>query len=105
MRVTVIGAGAVGGWLAATLAKGGAEVALVARGATLAQIREHGLTLLIGDRRETYRLPAAERAQDLPKPDVVVLAVKTHAFADATADASPALVDGPLFVTAMNGLP
>ena len=105
MRVTVIGAGAVGGWLAATLAKGGAEVALVARGATLDQVRAHGLTLLQGEQRETYRLAAAERAQDLPKPDAVVLAVKTHAFADAVAAASPALAHGPLLVTAMNGLP
>lgn len=105
MHVTVIGAGAVGGWLAATLAKGGAEVALVARGATLDQVREHGLTLLTGDRRETHRLPVAARAQDLPKPDAVVLAVKTHAFADAVAAASPALAHGPLLVTAMNGLP
>lgn len=105
MHVTVIGAGAVGGWLAATLAKGGAEVALVARGATLDQVREHGLTLLTGERRETHRLPVAGRAQDLPKPDAVVLAVKTHAFTDAIAGAAPALAHGPLLVTAMNGLP
>jgi len=105
MHVTVIGAGAVGGWLAATLAKGGAEVALVARGATLDQVRAHGLTLLTGERRETYRLAAAERAQALPKPDAIILAVKTHAFADAVADAAPTLAHGPLLVTAMNGLP
>lgn len=105
MRVTVIGAGAVGGWLAATLAKGGAEVALVARGATLDKIRRDGLTLLDGDRRETHRLAAAENAQDLRKPDAVVLAVKTNSFADAVTSAAPALASGPLLVTAMNGLP
>jgi choline dehydrogenase-like flavoprotein len=38
MRVIVIGAGAIGGWLAATLARGGAEVGLVARGATLTHL-------------------------------------------------------------------
>jgi 2-dehydropantoate 2-reductase len=105
MRVTVIGAGAIGGWLAATLAKGGAEVALVARGPTLEHIRAHGLTVVHGDRRDTYRLAAAERAQDLPQPDAVVLAVKTYAFAEAVAHAAPALTHGPLLVTAMNGLP
>ena len=105
MRVTVIGAGAVGGWLAATLARAGAEVAVVARGATLDQVRAHGLTLLNGEQRTTYRLAAAERAHDLPKPDAIVLAVKTHAFADAVAAASPVLAHGPLLVTAMNGLP
>jgi 2-dehydropantoate 2-reductase len=105
MRVLVIGAGAVGGWLAATLTKSGADVAVVARGATLDRLREHGLTVLQGERRETYRLAAAERAQDLSKADAVVLAVKTHAFADVTAAAAPALAHGPLLVTAMNGLP
>ncbi len=105
MRVIVIGAGAIGGWLAGTLARGGAEVALVARGATLGQLREHGLTLLEGDQRQVFRLPAAARAADLPKPDAVVLAVKTYAFGDVVADAGAALAHGPLFVTAMNGLP
>ena len=105
MRVTVIGAGAVGGWLAATLAKGGAEVALVARGDTLAHVRAHGLTVLSGECRDTYRLAAAEHAQDLPRPDAVVLAVKTHAFAEVVARSASIFAHGPLLVTAMNGLP
>lgn len=105
MRVLVIGAGAVGGWLAGALAKGGAEVALVARGAALEKIRADGLVLLQGERRETYRLAAAERAQELPRPDAVILAVKTYGFADAVTQSAPAFAHGPLFVTAMNGLP
>jgi ketopantoate reductase len=105
MRVIVIGAGAIGGWLAATLARGGAEVGLVARGATLTYLEQTGLTLLEGDKRETLRLPAAERLQELPKADVVILAVKTYAFTDVVVQAAPALTSGTLFVTAMNGLP
>jgi 2-dehydropantoate 2-reductase len=105
MRVLVIGAGAVGGWLAGALARGGAEVALVARGAALARIRADGLTLMHGERTEAHRLPVADSAQDLPRADAVVLAVKTYSFADAIAAAAPALAHGPLLVTAMNGLP
>jgi 2-dehydropantoate 2-reductase len=105
MRVLVIGAGAVGGWLAGVLARGGAEVGLVARGATLEAIRAGGLTLIEGERRETFRLAAAERANDLPRADAVILAVKTHAFADVIAAAAPALAHRPMLVTAMNGLP
>ncbi len=105
MRVIVIGAGAVGGWLAGALARGGAEVGLVARGATLEAIRADGLTLIEKERRETFRLPVAERAADLPRADVVIVAVKTYAFADAIAAAAPALEHGPMLVTAMNGLP
>ena len=105
MRITVIGAGAVGGWLAATLAKGGAEVAVVARGATLHHLEAHGLTLLLGEQRETFRLPASARAADLPKPDAIVLAAKTYAFPEIITAAAPVLSHGPLLVTAMNGLP
>lgn len=105
MRVTIIGAGAIGGWLAATLVRGGAEVGLVARGAALEELRARGLTLLEGERREVFRFAAAARAQDLPPADAVILAVKTHAFAEVVAAAAPALAHGPLFVTAMNGLP
>jgi 2-dehydropantoate 2-reductase len=105
MRIVVIGAGAVGGWLAGALSRGGAEVGLVARGATLDAIRAGGLTLVEGGRRETFRLAAAARAADLPRADAVVLAVKTYAFAEAIAAAAPALGHGPMLVTAMNGLP
>ena len=105
MRVTVIGAGAVGGWLAATLARGGAEVAILARGATLATIRSSGLTLIEGERRQTFPFPASDLVQDLPEPDVIVLAVKTYAFAEAVTWGAPAFAHGPLVVTAMNGLP
>jgi 2-dehydropantoate 2-reductase len=105
MRVLVIGAGAVGGWLAGVLSRGGAEVALLARGAALTALRADGLTLLEGERREAFRLPAGDSAADLPRPDAVVLAVKTYAFAEAAASAAPILRHGPLLVTAMNGLP
>jgi 2-dehydropantoate 2-reductase len=105
MRVLVIGAGAVGGWLAGVLARGGAEVAVLARGPTLAAIRANGLTLVEAERRATYALPASDKASDLPRPDAVVLAVKTYGFADAAAAAAAALRHAPLLVTAMNGLP
>jgi 2-dehydropantoate 2-reductase len=109
MRILIVGAGAIGGWLAGVLSRGGAEVALLARGATLDAIRARGLTLIEGERRSIFELPASEAASDLPRPDAVVLAVKTYAFADAAAATAPALrpgrQDGLLLVTAMNGLP
>jgi 2-dehydropantoate 2-reductase len=105
MRVMVIGAGAVGGWLAGVLARGGAEVSLLARGATLQAVQARGLALLEGERRQAFALPASDRAGGLPTPDAVILAVKTHGFAEAVAWGAPALVRSPLVVTAMNGLP
>jgi 2-dehydropantoate 2-reductase len=105
MRILIVGAGAIGGWLAGVLWRGGAEVALLARGAALETIRARGLTLIDGERRETFTLPVSDTASDLPRPDAVVLAVKTYAFAEAASAAAPALRHGPLLVTAMNGLP
>jgi 2-dehydropantoate 2-reductase len=105
MRILVIGAGAIGGWLAAVLSRGGAEVALLARGGTLAALRASGLTVLEGDRRQTFELSASDRVSDLPKPDAVVLAVKTNGLADAVAGAADVFRHGPMVVTAMNGLP
>jgi ketopantoate reductase len=43
MRICVVGAGAIGGLLAAKLAEAGEEVTVIARGAHLAAIRERGL--------------------------------------------------------------
>jgi 2-dehydropantoate 2-reductase len=109
MRVLVIGAGAIGGWLAGVLSRGGADVALLARGPALDAIRAGGLTLVEGDCRTTFALRASDKAADLGRPDAVVLAVKTYGFAEAAAAAAPVLradtQGGPLLVTAMNGLP
>jgi 2-dehydropantoate 2-reductase len=109
MRILIVGAGAVGGWLAGVLSRGGAEVALLARAGALQAMRADGLTLVEGGRRATFRPAVSDKAADLPRPDAVVLAVKTYAFADAVASAAPALGPtlghGPLLVTAMNGLP
>src|SRR5437763_15733361 len=57
MRIGVIGAGGMGGPYGASLAKAGADVTFVARGAHLAAIRENGLHIE-GDRGETHIRPA-----------------------------------------------
>ena len=49
MRFAVVGAGAIGGYVGACLARGGTEVTLIARGAHLAAIREHGIRVLSAD--------------------------------------------------------
>jgi len=57
MRITVIGTGGIGGPYGASLAKAGADVTFVARGAHLAAMRENGLRIE-GDRGETIIRPA-----------------------------------------------
>src|SRR6516165_10843712 len=57
MRIAVIGTGGIGGPYGASLAKAGADVTFVARGAHLAALRENGLRVE-GDRGETHIRPA-----------------------------------------------
>lgn len=105
MKIMIVGVGAIGGWLAAVLARGGAEVSLFARGATLEAVQRDGLILREGETTSVYRLAAASDPAALPAPDLIVFCVKTHALAAAARSVAPALAHGPAVMTAMNGLP
>ena len=75
MKISVIGGGgAIGGYLAVMLARAGNEVTVVARGATLAAIRERGLALIMDDQPEPLvaEVKAVEKITDVEKPDVLV---------------------------------
>ena len=78
MRAVVLGAGAIGGWLAAGLARAGHDVGVLARGASLAALRADGLVLCEGDRRESFRVAAADDPTALSGPDVLVLGLKAQ---------------------------
>jgi 2-dehydropantoate 2-reductase len=106
-KVCVVGAGAIGGFLAATLALAGHDVTAVARGSHLEAIRRHGLTLVRPDGGKSIasRLRAVERLTDAGKQDVVLLTVKAHHL-EPIARNLPALL-GPktTIVTLQNGIP
>lgn len=77
MRIAVIGAGGVGGAFGAALAKAGADVTFVARGAHLAAMRQNGLRVE-GGRGETHLLPtqATDKPETIGPVDVVLFCVK-----------------------------
>ena len=105
MRIAIIGAGAIGGFLAARLAAARFEVTLVARGAQLAAIARDGLTLVERDgTRATHRLPVVERLGHATTPDFVVLAVKAHQV-QAVAEDLARLPASASVVTMQNGIP
>ena len=56
VKIAVMGSGGVGGYFGARLARGGADVTFVARGAHLAAMREHGLAVEGGP--DEMRLPS-----------------------------------------------
>jgi len=77
MRIAVMGTGGVGGYFGARLAQGGSDVVFIARGAHLAALREHGLTVesKLGD----VTLPTVQATDDpstLGSVDVILIGVK-----------------------------
>jgi len=101
----VCGVGAVGGLVAARLARAGVDVSLVARGATLQNIRENGLVLLEGDGRQSFEIVATDEPGELGPQDLVVLAVKTTALDLAVRHVQPLLTPDSHVLPAINGIP
>lgn len=105
MKAVIYGAGAIGGWMGVKLAQAGHDIGVVARGATLAALREHGLRLIEGGETQTVRVKAAEDPAELGVQDLVVVAVKGPAMASVAAHIAPLLGPQTLVLTAMNGVP
>jgi 2-dehydropantoate 2-reductase len=106
MKVCVAGLGAVGGLLAARLAGAGHEVSALARGSTLAAVRERGLILTSrqGD-RHVARIAASDAVQDLPVPDLLIVAFKGQALAADASSLAPLIGPQTLVLPTMNGVP
>jgi 2-dehydropantoate 2-reductase len=105
MRICVFGAGSVGGYLATSLALGGADVSVVARGAHLAAIRSNGLTVETPDGTINARLSASDNAADLGRQDAVIVTVKSPALPAVAASIAPLLGPDTPVAFVMNGIP
>ncbi|MCQ9154278.1 ketopantoate reductase family protein [Acidomonas methanolica] len=103
LRLCVAGVGAIGGTLAACLARGGASVSLIARGQTLSRLRSQGLTLTESGTAFTCHPPAAERAAG--PVDVLFLTVKSHQLSSLLPMVLPAIGRDTLIVPIVNGMP
>ena len=101
MRVAVIGAGAVGGLLAALLDRAGHEVEVTARGEHLAAIRAHGIRLDGGYGEHVARVTAGETLTR--RPDLAILATKAQ-DARAAAAGNARMLDGVPVLVSQNGL-
>jgi 2-dehydropantoate 2-reductase len=107
MRICIVGAGAIGGYLGVRLALAGEDVTLIARGAHLEAIKQHGLTLESADGSHEVATPtlATSDMTEAGPQDVVVAAVKAQSL-PGVAQAMRALYDPEtMVVTAQNGIP
>ena len=108
MRVCVLGAGAIGGWMGVKLAQAGHAVSVLARGATLAAIRAEGLRLIEAGETAAVKVAASDKPGDLTAdefPDLLIVAVKSQGLRDAALAAKPLIGPNTIVLTAMNGVP
>jgi 2-dehydropantoate 2-reductase len=106
MRVCIVGAGAIGGFIGARLAVAGrSQVSALARGATLAALREHGWRLQAGDGLQRSPCRADDNTALLGQQDLVVIAVKGPALTQVAGTLTPLLGPHTVVLPAMNGVP
>ncbi len=105
MKVCVVGAGAIGGWMGVKLAKAGHAVSVLARGATLAAIHANGLQLVTGGETLSVSVKAAATASELDTPDLLIVAVKAPGLRDAALSVASLIGANTIVLTAMNGVP
>ncbi len=106
MKVCVVGAGAIGGYMAVRLAHAGHTVSAIARGPHLAAIRANGMKLVEGDRELVATdLTATDRVGEPGPQDVVLLALKAHQIVPVVGDLPALLGPDTVIVTLQNGIP
>jgi 2-dehydropantoate 2-reductase len=104
VRVLIVGAGAVGGFLAAQLVDAGDDVAVLVRPARVDGLRRDGLRVREGSATSTHRPRVLTAAELKPEFDLVVLAVKSEAIDSAIEDVAPAVGPSTAVVPFLNGM-
>lgn len=107
MKICVVGAGAIGGLMAARLALAGEAVTAIDQGAHLAAIRKSGLTLVRKDGGEDVarNLNATGDIRQAGPHEVVILALKAHQIGPVAKDLRCLFGPDTPVVTVQNGLP
>jgi len=105
-KICVVGAGAIGGLLAAKFALAGEDVTVIDQGAHLAAIQKNGLKLEWHDGKvQTAKMKAVNKPAEAGKQDIVVLAVKAHFLDQVVRDIDSLLGPDTIVLTVQNGLP
>jgi len=107
MKIAVVGAGAIGGYLGAKLSIAGEEVTFIARNQNLAAIQANGFKLLLEDGTEQHAplALAVQHMADAGHQDVVLITVKAHQVADLLPGLNELIGPETMVVTMINGIP
>jgi 2-dehydropantoate 2-reductase len=105
VRFGVLGAGAIGAYVGAALARGGADVTLIARGAHLAAMRDNGVRVLSPRGDFVAHPPVTDDVAAVAGADVVFVALKAYSLPAIAPRLGELLVPGAAAIWAQNGIP
>jgi 2-dehydropantoate 2-reductase len=105
MKVAVVGAGAIGAYVGAALARGGTDVHLLARGANLEAMQRNGVKVLSDRGDFEARPPATDDPAEIGPVDYVFLGLKANSYASAGPLLDPLMHADTAVIAAQNGIP
>ena len=103
-HIMMVGAGSVGGYFGAHLAKHHPDVSFLLRPKTLAAVRQQGLRVRSASGTVTVHPRAASEATQLPSPDLIILAVKAYDLDEVLTQIEPVMTDRTVILTLQNGI-
>src|SRR5687768_7588857 len=107
MKIAIVGAGAIGGYVGVKLALAGDDVTFIVRGANLEAIRANGMKLVSEDGSEQIakNVKATNNYAEAGPQDMVILALKAHQVESVAPDLPKLFGPDTVVVTMQNGIP
>ncbi|QRX81696.1 2-dehydropantoate 2-reductase [Glaciimonas sp. PAMC28666] len=107
MKIAIVGAGAIGGYVGVKLALAGEQVTFMVRGANLDAIRANGMKLIMADGTEhvARNVKASNDYAETGPQDIVILAMKAHQLESVANDVPRLFGPDTVVVTMQNGIP
>ena len=105
MKICIVGAGAIGGYLGFKLIKAGFDVSLVARGTHLKAMKHTGLTVIENDKEISCFPKCSESMSDLGKMDYIFITLKAYSIPGLVNEISTMFKENTAVITAYNGIP
>jgi len=105
VRIVIAGAGAIGGYIGARLAKAGGDVVLFARGSHLQAMQDRGLRVVSPDGDFEVRPEVTGDLNTIGRADVIFLGVKAHSLTTLAPQLRPLFGPDTVVVSTQNGIP
>src|SRR5436309_2987154 len=105
LRFLIAGAGAIGGYVGACMARRGEDVVLFARGPHFRAMKEQGVRVVSADEEFVVRPEVVDDLQNAGTADVIILGVKAHSLTELAPRLRVAMKADTVVVSTQNGIP